>query len=271
MLGFGIGLALSVGVGSASPTAVEPVQIPVDVALFATVTGDGTTSLDTENQSISISYGTTSTSRRSSAITVEVGKRYRVFWTLSGTSGGQAGFGTSVGGPQYRPTMGGTAGVNTFDFTATSVNFHITFQRASAGTTVFSDIYLQEIPQVSWVDIAPTPFDPEAWILTSGVTVDAETGAITIPATGTTISARQGVATEIGKLYRLRWVNNDNTTMCLIGTSNGGAQFKSAASSDPVGSRTHEFLASTTTTWVQFQRSANGTVVVADIHLQEVV
>lgn len=270
MLGFGIGLALSVGVGSASPTAVEPVQIPVDVALFATKAGDGATALDSETQSISISYGTTATSLRSSAITVEVGKRYRVFWTLGGTSGGQAGFGVSVGGPQYRPTMGGTAGENTFDFTATSENFHITFQRASAGTTTFSNIYLQEIPAVSWVDIAPNLFVPESWILSTGVTVDAETGDITIPATGTTISARQGVATEVGKLYRLRWVNNNNSTMCLIGTANGGAQFKSASSSDPVGSRTHEFLASTTTSWVQFQRSANGTAIVSDIYLQEV-
>lgn len=271
MLGFGIGLALSVGVGSASPTAAEPVQIPVDVALFATVTGDGTTSLDTEAQSISISYGTTATSRRSSAITVEVGKRYRVFWTLGGTSGGQAGFGTSVGGPQYRPTFGGTTGEQTFDFTATSTSFHITFQRASSGTTTFSNVYLQEIPEVTWADIEPNLFDPGAWILSSGVTVDAETGAITIPATGTVISARQGVATEIGKLYRLRWVNNNNSTMCLIGTANGGSQFKSAASSDPVGARTHEFLATTTTSWVQFQRSANGTAIVSDIYLQEVV
>ena len=247
-----------------------PQPVPVDVSTFTTVTGDGNTSVDIPSKTLTITFGTTATSLRGSA-PVTVGKRYRVTWGQANDNSnqGQAGFGTSLGGPQYRPTMSGVTGLNTFDFTAVTSTLYLTFQKASTGTTVFSNITLLEIPEVTWVDT--NLVSPANWTaLSTGVTVNGTTGEITIPATGTTLLARQNLVTEAGKLYRLRWVNNGNTSMALLGNTQGGGQFKSASSSDPVGSRTYEFTASSTSTWVQFQRSASGTVVISNIQVQEV-
>lgn len=247
-----------------------PQPVPMDLTTFTTVTGDGTASANTSTGVVSVTYGTVATSLRGST-PVTSSKRYRVQWTMANDNGnaGQVGFGTSLGGPQYRPTLSGTVGTNTFDFTAVSTPLYVTFQKPSAGTSTFSSITLLEIPEVTWVDTSL--ITPAGWTqLSSGVTVDGSTGAITIPATGTALSARQGVATEVGKFYRLRWTNGSNTTQCLIGPTNGSGVQKTASSSDPVGSRTYEFTATSTTTWIQFQRSANGTAVVSNIQIQEV-
>jgi hypothetical protein len=213
---------------------------------------------------MSIAFGTTTTGRRA-LVPVVVGKRYRVSWVYSGTTGMQLYAGTTAGGLQYRPNI---ASDLFFDFTATSTDLHLGFQRIAAGTTVVSSLTIQEIPIVTWADTSL--INPASWAVTGAVTVDQTTGAITIPSTGTTISARQGFPTTMGKLYRVRW-NNSLSTFCLIGTANGGAQMKSAAASDAAGDRTYEFRPTTTTTWLQYQRSASGTAVVSNIFVQETV
>lgn len=247
-----------------------PQPVPMDLSNFTTVTGDGVASANTGTGVVSVAFGTVATSLRGST-PVTAAKRYRVQWTMANdnANNGQVGFGTSLGGPQYRPTLSGTAGTNTFDFTALSTPLFATFQKPSTGTSTFSSITLLEIPEVTWVDTSL--ITAAGWTqLSAGVTVDGTTGAITIPATGTNLSARQGVATTIGKLYRLRWTNGSNTTQALIGTSNGNGTQKTASSSDPVGARTYEFVATTTTTWFQFQRATSGTAVVSAIQVQEV-
>ncbi len=244
-------------------------SVDIPVANFATVAGDGSTTVDTTAKTLSITFGTTATSLRGS-YGVTTGKRYRIIWTMESTNAttGQLGLGTSLGGPQYRPTISGVEGANFVEFTATTSTVYPTFQRASTGTTVFSNIKIQEIAEVSWADTAL--ITAAGWTqLSSGVTVDSGTGAITIPATGTNLSARQGIATTVNTLYRLRW-NNSASTQCLIGTANGGSQMKSASASDAIGDRTYEFRATTTTTWIQFQRSTSGTAVVSNIVVQQV-
>lgn len=239
--------------------------LPISVALFSTSVGDGATSIDETAQTITVTYGTTATARRG-VVPVTVGKRYRVSWVYAGSTNGSLYAGTTLGGLQYRAAV-----VNDtfFDFTATATDLHLAFQRVSAGTTTVSNLTIQEIPEVTWVDTSL--ITPAGWVqLGAGVTVDQTTGAITIPSTGTMLSARQGVATVVNKLYRARW-NNSTNTFCLIGTSNGGSQMKTATSSDGAGDRTYEFRATTTTTWLQYQRSANGTAVVSNIFIQETV
>lgn len=249
----------------------DPNVAPVDVSTFSTKAGDGTTSLDTTNGTMSIAFGTTATSLRSSAIAVTVGKRYRVIWSLSGSSGGQAGFGTSVGGPQYRPTTGGALGANTFEFVAETTALHITFQRASAGTTVFGPISLLEIPAAAFSDLSPQPITPAFWTtVNAGATVDGTTGAVTITASGTQVLVRGSFTSIVGKLYRLRFTVGTSNAFVLIGTSAGGSQIKASSSSNGVGSWVYEFAATSTATHIQVHRSAAGTTVVSDIAIQEV-
>lgn len=239
----------------------EAVNIPV--ANFPTAIGDGETSIDTAANTISVTYGTVVTARRGS-YAVTVGRRYRLTWNYSGSTGMSLYAGTSAGGLQYRA---GVPDDTLFDFTATATALHMTFQRTAAGTTTVSSLKIQEIPEVIWTDTSL--ISPASWVqLSAGVTVDQETGAITIPATGTLLSARQSITTVPGKLYRLRWINS-LATQCLIGTVNGGQQMKTASSSDPAASLTYEFRATTAATWIQFQRSASGTAVVSSVQVQE--
>ena len=170
---------------------------PISIALFSTALGDGVTSIDETAQTMSIAFGTTTTGRRA-LVPVVVGKRYRVSWVYSGTTGMQLYAGTTAGGLQYRPNI---AGDLFFDFTATSTDLHLGFQRIAAGTVV-SSLTIQEIPIVTWADTSL--INPASWAVTGAVTVDQTTGAVTIPATGTTISARQGFPTTMGKLYRVQ-------------------------------------------------------------------
>lgn len=234
----------------------------------AATSGDGT--ITPTATDVSVTYGTTTTSARFSHPVV-VSQRYRVTWTQSGDTNAQSGFGTSAGGGQYRTTMAPIQGP-TFDFTATTSTLWINFQRVGAGTTVFSNIRITPIAEVTWTDITPTVVNKAGWTVQTGVTVDTDTGAITIAATGSTIFARQAITgLTQGTNYRLRWINGSNTTMALLGTSTGGGQMKSASSSDAVGSRTFEFVAQGTTTHLQFQRSTTGTAIVSAIEFQQVV
>jgi hypothetical protein len=240
--------------------------VPISIALFSTAYGDGTTSIDTTAQTISIAYGTTSTGRRA-LVPVVVGKRYRVSWTYTGTTGMQLYAGTAAGGLQYRPNI---ANDLFFDFTATTTDLHLGFQRIATGTTTVSNLTIQEIPAVTWADTSL--ITPAGWVsISPGVTIDQTTGAMTIASTGSLLSARQGFTTTVGKLYRARWNNSIAGVFCLIGSSNGGSQMKSAASSDSSGDKTYEFRATTTQSWLQYQRSTTGTAVVSNIFVQETV
>lgn len=244
--------------------AAARLPVSVDVSTFSTVAGDGTTSVNTGT--VSVAFGTTSTSRRSSGLAVTIGKRYRLTWTQAGTSGGQLGIGTSLGGSQYRPTIGGSLGSNTVYFTATTATVFVTVQRASAGTTTFSGFTLNTELEPTWADTAL--ISAAGWTLDASATVNTTTGVITLAASGTLITARQSITTTAGTLCRLKWTVGGNTTQTPIGSSSGGAQYRSAALNDAVGSRTYEFRPTTTTTWIQFQRTTAGTATVSNIAVQ---
>lgn len=240
-----------------------PIEFP-NPTTGAAVGGDG--SVTPTSTTAAVTFGTVATSARFSH-PVTVSQRYRISWTKSGTSGGQAGFGTSAGGTQYRSTIDSVQG-DYFDFTATTTTLWVSFQRASAGTTTWSNITIIPIAEPTWTNTSAIVI--ANWTaLSAGVTVDGTTGDITIPAAGSTLLARQNVTAGVtqGSLYRLSWTNVSNTTQCLIGTSTGGSQIKTATSSDAVGARTFEFVAQATT-WIQFQRATAGTATVTNIVIQ---
>jgi hypothetical protein len=242
-----------------------PAAQAVNAAGFATKTGDGTTSIS--GDTLSIAFGTTTTSLRGTHA-VTAGKRYRVTWTQAGSSGGQASFGTTVGGTQYRTAQAGVIDANSFDFQAASTTLHLTFQRAAAGTTTFSGITVKQIPNVSW-ELTALVSPQTLTSLSAGVTIDGR-GIVTIPAAGSMLFARGSFATEIGKLYRLRYTITGNTAFVAIGTSTGGSQIKSVSASE-IGVRTYEFVATAVATTVQFHRTTAGTAQIADYDLQTVV
>lgn len=265
---FGAAGAATIPMQTLSGESTSPAQL-MNPTTGAATSGDG--AIVTSSTDVSVTYGTTTTSARFSH-TVVNGQRYRVTWTQTGSSNAQTAFGTSAGGGQYRPTLAPVQGT-TFDFTSVGTMLWVNAQRVGAGTTVFSNFVIQPIAEVTWTDITPSLINKAGWSLSATVTVDGTTGAITIPATGSVISARQEITgLTQGVNYRLRWVNGSNSTQALLGISNGNGLMKSASSSDAVGSRTYEFVAqSATTNWVQFQRSTSGTAVVSDIEFQQVL
>lgn len=259
----------AVGRMSGPALTISDLSVAVSPA-GATLNGPGT--IEATDTQVTVTYATSTTSARFS-VPVASGQRYRVTWTQTGTSGGQAGFGTSSGGTQYRGTINSTAGT-TLDLTTTTTTLWISFQRASAGTTTFSNIRITPIDEVTWVDMSPNPISPLAanWTFSSGsATVNESTGDVTIVASGTNVSAYQLITTVTNKLYRLAWTNTNNSTMCLIAAGIGGPQTKTATSSDAIGARTFEFVAQGTQTLVQWQRSAAGTAIVTNPRIQETV
>ena len=244
----------------------------VDVTTFSTKAGDGTTSVDSGAKTLTVAFGTASTSLRGQH-PVNTGARYRVSWSMSSTNAtqGQMGAGTSIGGPQYRPTLSGVAGTNFFDFTAVSTPVYLTAQRASTGETTFSDITVTEIPEVAWTDLSPQPIKASFWTaVTTGVSVNGTTGDLTIAATGTLLSAAGALPTTVGKLYRLVWTVGTNTVQCAIGSAQGSSVLKSTGVNHAIGVNSYEFTAAATTTWIQFQRQTTGTATVSSIALQEI-
>lgn len=113
-----------------------------------TSAGDGTVTFDANAQTIQIVWGTTGATLARGSTTVEVGRWYRVAWTVAGTTGScQSKFGTAAGGSQYRADTAVAAGStnNFFDFYAASATLWINFQRTSAGTTTISAISVQKL------------------------------------------------------------------------------------------------------------------------------
>lgn len=112
-----------------------------------------------------------------------------------------------------------------------------------------------------------------AWI-TGGpgtVSIDAVSGQITITADGSgLVYCRRGVATEINKSYQLTWSNDSPTVMFRqIGTGEGLSDIRPANVSVN-GDNKIEFVATSTTTWISFQRTTAATVVISSVILQEI-
>lgn len=103
------------------------------------------------------------------------------------------------------------------------------------------------------------------------VTVTAGTGAITIVADGTgAVFARYGVATTVNKRYQLTWSNDSSTVMFrMIGTTQGGSDIVGYNAST-TGDNKLEFTATSTTTWISYQRPTAATVRISSIIMQEI-
>ena len=114
------------GVGGVVSAALSQVINPTTGFVS---TGDGTVTPSATE--VSVTYGTTTTGARFSH-PVTIGQRYRVTWTQTGSASAQTGFGNSVGGVQYRPSLAPAQG-SVFEFTATAATFWINAQRVGAG------------------------------------------------------------------------------------------------------------------------------------------
>jgi hypothetical protein len=112
-----------------------------------------------------------------------------------------------------------------------------------------------------------------AWI-TGGpgtVTIGSVNGQMTIVADGTgLVYARRGVTTQVNKTYQLTW-SNDTTTLMFrqIGTAEGLGDIR-AANVSAIGDNKIEFVATTTTTWVSFQRTTAASVTISSLLLREI-
>lgn len=271
MLALGLGISLSTASFRASPGVVappEPVAIPVSV--FDTTAGDGTVNVDSTAQTVSVTYGTTTTAARSSAITVDPTKRYRLHWTQGGDSSGQLGLGSLVGGVHYRPYTGNSLGANSFDFAPNDPNLFITVARSAAGTTTFSGFQLEVIPNVAFVDSSPALMTISNWAATdANTTINTGNSTISIASTGTQVRARATAALVPGTLYRFRYNITGANAFLGIGTAAGGQQYKAFYLSE-TGQRTFEFTATQETVHFQFHRTASGTAVISDFAIQVV-
>lgn len=148
------------------------------------------------------------------------------------------------------------------------------------GTSTYS-------PRLSLVNAPTSPVDPTnrtkyinllgvnaaAWT-TGGpgtVTIASITGEIKIVADGTgLVYARRGVPTTVNKRYQLTWSCDTTTVMARQVGSTAGASDIIAAANSTVGDNKREFTATSTTTWVQFQRTAAGSPLVSNLILQEI-
>lgn len=275
MVGLGIGLSPnlpSYRVGAVTPPPdPDPVITSIPVSSFDTTAGDGTVSVNNETGIVSVTYGTTSTYARSTALPVTVGKRYRLHWIQGGASAGQLGLGSLVGGVNYRPNTGNSLGANTFDFAPNDLNLFINIGRAAAGTTEFSGFQLEEIPMLTFADTNPALLLASNFAATdAGTTIDAANQTVTIASTGTQVRSRATATLVVGKLYRLRYTISGASAFLGIGTAAGGQQYKSFYLSQ-LGTYEYEFTPGQTTVHFQFHRSSSGTAVISNIALQEVV
>lgn len=123
--------------------------------------------------------------------------------------------------------------------------------------------------QVQNLSSPPNRLSPGSWSLIGTVTVDQSTGDISLAATGTTVSARQGVTTVPGRKYRLSWSINGFCAFNLIGTTSGGSEIRPIGTCDGAGDYAYEFVAPTTSAWIRFQRSTSGTANVTNLLLHE--
>jgi hypothetical protein len=109
-------------------------------------------------------------------------------------------------------------------------------------------------------DLMPVP---TLWVTTAGAgatfsTVDGPPRVISITAAGATSSIRVSTTVATASWYRMTWSVLLSNMFLLLGTTNGGAQYKSAASSQPIGTYTFDFLTTSTALWLQFQRTGTG-------------
>lgn len=126
-------------------------------------------------------------------------------------------------------------------------------------------------------DIFP---EPTLWVTTAGAgasfnTSDGPPRSISVTAAGATSSIRIQASASFtvvsGAWYRATWSVLQNNMFYLIGNSNGGSQYKSAVSSQPVGSYTFDFYTTSTSLWLQFQRTGTGTSEVQNMTLYRII
>lgn len=144
------------------------------------------------------SAGGTPTYIRDTITTLTIGNDYRLAFKIA-TNTAQITIGTSLGGTQYKAaTSSSPVGLFDFEFRATSATFGLNLQRTTAGTTVISELVLQQLNRAIDFDLAGGVTIP---MITATGTAEniglwQATGAATIPFQGVT-GAGTFVETEL--------------------------------------------------------------------------
>lgn len=154
-----------------------------------------------------------------------------------------------------------------YTITATGANNPVYY---SAGTSArASDLYPSTILLVNMAGSV------SGWTLTSGPgTVTPDTGTDTVllsSAGGTATVTRRQYTVVAGKNYRLRWTTSGVACQSSLSNTVGGEQYKGIGSAnDALGDNSFIFLASSTTLYVQFQRTAAGDCTLSNIALEQI-
>jgi hypothetical protein len=158
---------------------------------------------------------------------------------------------------------------NQVTFTASTTQAWIMFYKISVGSTVIDDVAVVET-QVANGDFAVSPVNAAQntpqngwqWSRTAGTsTVTWAAGQVTITPDGTNNAwLEASFATVVGMTYAVAADVATNTLACTVGTVQGSSSLLSA-SFTPGPTKRGVFTATTTTTWIRFQRSAAGATV----------
>lgn len=209
-----------------------------------TLEGDGTM---TVNSPTSIDLMATATGNSSARVSfaTEAGKTYALTFTI----GGQAAT-VSVGSiPAAIDLNAGVAapiGTNTVSFTAVSSISHVKFTTTVSGSLFLSDLAITE---TVWATGGP------------GTVTNQTATTVSINAVGGTPTfARRALQTVPGENYTVSWTSNSVTGTWAIGSAQGLTDIAAPGPSFVLGANSPQFTATSSLTYLTFQRTGAGTV-----------
>ena len=103
-------------------------------------------------------------------------------------------------------------------------------------------------------------------------TVNVSSGtSIVIGASGTNpTGVRKSFTVVAGQTYQFRWTVSGASCAAVLGNTSGGGQYKGlGAIDDPLSANSFVFTATSTTLFVQFQRTPSGTCTITDLALEQ--
>jgi hypothetical protein len=112
-----------------------------------------------------------------------------------------------------------------------------------------------------------------AWTDTFGpgtVNVSSGTSIVIAAAGGSATGVRKSYTVVAGQTYRIKWTTSGITCASAFGTTSGGGEYKGLGSAhDPLGANQRVFLATSTTLFIQFQRTEVGTCTINGLALEQ--
>lgn len=206
--------------------------------------GEGTGNL-TQNSATAVTVNvlTTMSARRSFATTA--GQTYAVSLTI-GAQNAVVSVGNNPAGVNIVAGQSAPIGANVVTFIANSSISHVKVTSTTTGLMLVSGISLDE----------------SIWAIGGPGTVSnlTETTATITGAGGTPTFARRVFSTVPGSRYTVSWTSDSTTGTWSVGSAEGLTDIVAPGPSYVLGANTSIFTATTSLTYVQFQRTAAGVV-----------